>query len=179
MQKISDTALMDERGYQWVAGVHGGFGGQPFCHHGDDHFVTWHRPYLLDMELKLRAQIAEFADEATADEWRLPYWDWSDPDTNGIPQAYLDETYEDNGATKPNPLLSAPYQLPFDVGIDPSDATWRDPKPLEALQALRPLVDAALDERAFHDFSTAIEDPHNQVHTWVRGFMATFRSAFD
>jgi tyrosinase len=183
MQAISDTALMDERGYQWVAGVHGGFGGQPFCHHGDDHFLTWHRPYLVDMELKLRAQVAEFADEATADEWRLPYWDWANPDTAGIPQAFTDETYEDGGETKPNPLLSAPYQLPFDPNVEPpdapSDATWRDPKPLADLQALRPLVDAALDERAFHDFSTAIEEPHNKIHTWVRGFMATYRSAFD
>jgi tyrosinase len=179
MQSISDTALMDERGYQWCAGVHGGFGGQPFCHHNDDHFLTWHRPYLLDYELKLRAQIAELADEATAEEWRLPYWDWSDPATKGLPSAFTEPTYVDGGATKPNPLLSQPYQLPYDPEVKPSDATWRAPKPLPELQALRALVDAALRETAFHDFSTALEQPHNKVHTWVRGFMGTYRSAFD
>src|SRR5688500_16021846 len=81
MQTISDEALGDERGYQWCAGVHGGFGGSPFCHHGDDHFLSWHRPYLLDFELKLRARIAAFAGEAAADEWRLPYWEW---DAEGV-----------------------------------------------------------------------------------------------
>jgi tyrosinase len=179
MQKISDAALGDERGYQWAAGVHGGFGGQPFCHHRDDHFLTWHRPYLLDFELKLRAQIAEFAGQDEADEWRLPYWDWASPDVEGIPAAFADETYEDEGQTKPNPLLSEPYQLPFDPGIEPSDATFRDPKPLAELRALAPLVDAALGFQTWHGFSNAIEQPHNKLHTWVRGFMGTLRSSFD
>ena len=31
MQAVSDAGVMDERGYQWLAGVHGGFGGMPFC----------------------------------------------------------------------------------------------------------------------------------------------------
>jgi tyrosinase len=183
MQDISDTALMDERGYQWAAGVHGGFGGQPFCHHGDDHFLTWHRPYLLDFELKLRAQIAALAGEEEADEWRLPYWDWADPAVDGLPQAFTEDTYVDDGATKPNPLFSRPYQLPWDPDVQPPDGprdnTWRDPKPLAELQALRTFVDAAVGQKAFHDFSTAIENPHNKLHTWVRGFMATYRSAFD
>ncbi|HEV2777717.1 MAG TPA: tyrosinase family protein [Solirubrobacteraceae bacterium] len=179
MQRISEISVMDERGYQWAAGVHGGFGGMPFCHHGDDHFLTWHRPYLLDIELKLRAQIARFADRATADEWRLPYWDWAAPDVSGIPASFAAETYDDGGQQRPNPLLGQPYMLPFPVEIDPGDFTWRQPRQIERLRALRPLVEAAFTQRSFHDFSTALEDPHNRVHGWTGGFMATYRSAFD
>lgn len=180
MQKISDEALMDERGYQWVAGVHGGFGGMAMCQHGNTNFVTWHRPYLLDVELKLRARIAAFADRATADEWRLPYWDWAAPDAQGIPQAFTEETYDDDGQTRANPLFSAPYQLPLPVDVaPPRDATWRAPRSAEALQAIGALVPLALSEPDFRDFNTALENPHNQIHGWAGGFMATYRSAFD
>lgn len=181
MQEISDTALMDERGYQWVAGVHGGFGGLPYCHHGDLNFITWHRPYVLDLELKLRAQIATIADQAAADEWRLPYWDWAAEGVVGLPEAFTAETYEDHGTTKPNPLLSRPYRLSYPVtGIaQPHDRTWRDPGALEDLQELRSQVQAALQEPNFNYFSSAIEQPHNGLHLWVGGFMITFRSSFD
>lgn len=179
MQAVSNVALGDERGYQWAAGVHGGFGGMPFCHHGDDHFLTWHRPYLLDVELKLRAQIARIADRATADEWRLPYWDWADPDTQGIPDAFTARTYLDEGRRRPNPLRSMPYRLPFAVALDPADRTWRAHGPLARLRALRSRVEAALPLSDFHDFSTAIEDPHNAIHRWVGGFMRSYRSSFD
>ncbi len=180
MQAISDDALMDERGYQWAAGVHGGFGGMPFCQHGNDNFITWHRPYLLDLELKLRAQIARLADRATADEWRLPYWDWADPAAQGIPEAFTAPTYEDGGQTLANPLFSAPYELALRVNVDPpTDATWRDPGSAQDLQDIGALVGPALEQPDFRDFSTAIENPHNQVHGWASGWMATFRSAFD
>lgn len=180
MQAVSDAGLMDERGYQWAAGVHGGFGGMPFCEHGNNHFITWHRPYLLDFELKLRAQIARLADQATADEWRLPYWDWAAPDAQGIPEAFAAETYEDGGETLPNPLFSAPYRLPVPVNVGPpTDATWRDPGPAQDLQDIGSLVGPALELSDFRDFSTAIENPHNQVHVWTGGWMVTFRSAFD
>jgi tyrosinase len=185
MQKISDVSLMDERGFQWEAGVHGGFGGQAYCQHGNDNFVTWHRPYLLDFEFKLRAQIARIVDQQAADEWRLPYWDWSSPDTQGIPAAFTVETYDDGGQTRPNPLFSMPYQLPYEVflapgePIDPSDATWRAPGSLDTLRTFGALVDLALGESDFFAFSTRLELPHNRVHGWTNGFMATYRSSFD
>jgi tyrosinase len=180
MQAISDDAVMDERGYQWEAGVHGGFGGTPFCHHGDDHFLTWHRPYLLDIELKLRARIADFAGKPAADEWRLPYWDWAAPGAAGIPDAFTAETYEEDGQERPNPLFSQPYQLPFGVDVDPpTDRTWRDAGTAQQLQAIGELVAPALLESDFHAFSTLIENPHNRIHGWAGGFMATYRSAFD
>jgi len=181
MQKISDVSIGDERGYQWAAGVHGGFGGQPYCHHGDLHFVTWHRPYVLDFELKLRDRIRAIAGQKAADEWRLPYWDWADPNTKGLPTAFTDATYVDEGKNKPNPLLKQPYQLGFPPGdpVTNQTVTYRKPGSLATLKGLRTQVQRALEEPDFTTFSRAIERPHNGLHVWVNGFMATFRSSFD
>ena len=182
MQKVSDAGLMDERGYQWVAGVHGGFGGAPYCQHGNLNFVTWHRPYILEYELKLRDQIKKIAGPYEADEWRLPYWKWDAADVAGIPKAFTVKTYDDNGTTKPNPLFSQPYQLPYNPGppVPPgSTPTYRNPGPLRTLRALRQLVLDAMAEKTFNLFSGALERPHNSIHVWVRGFMVTFRSSFD
>lgn len=183
MQGISAASQMDERGYQWVAGVHGGFGGQPYCEHGTLNFLTWHRPYILDIELKLRDQIRKLADADTADEWRLPYWDWAAANAQGLPQAFTDATYDDNGTSKPNPLLAMPYDLPYNPGV--SDAvpwpttTFRNPRSVSNLQSLRAMVESALEEPDFSYFSRAIERPHNSLHGWVLGYMATYRSSFD
>jgi tyrosinase len=177
MQKISDAALMDERGYQWVAGVHGGFGGEPYCEHGTDEFLVWHRPYILDYEIKLRDQIKIIADQAAADNWRLPYWAWEAADVDGLPGAFTVETYDDNGTTKPNPLYQRPYQLPYTPPT--GTETYRNLRPLSQLQAQRqPAIDA-MEETDFVDFNSAIGQPHNMVHVWVAGFMNTYRSSFD
>ncbi|WCB94378.1 hypothetical protein DSM104299_03112 [Baekduia alba] len=181
MQALSEQSLMDERGYQYMAGVHGGFGNTPYCQHSSANFVTWHRPYLLDFELKLRAQIAKVADQATADEWRLPYWKWDDPEVAGIPDAFTAETYDDAGTERPNPLLSQPYLLPYPISDTdpPYDATWRDPRPIQELRDLRETVERALGEPAFFDFTGDLEQAHNGVHRWARGFMLSLRSSFD
>jgi len=183
LQEVSDSSLMDERGYQWIAGVHGGFGGQPYCHHGDLHFMTWHRPYVLDMELKLQDQIAMIADQATADEWRLPYWSWDSPDIEGLPEPFTTTTYMDGDTEKPNPLFSARYQLPYEItdidAGDPTDHTWRDPGSLAQLQSFGTMVRRALLEPNFTYFSNAVQQPHNSLHNWMGGFMPTLRSSFD
>jgi tyrosinase len=189
MQKISESSITDERGYQWVAGVHGGFGGNPYCQHGNPNFVTWHRPYLLDFEMKLRDQIRTIASAAEADEWRLPYWDWGAEDVTGLPDSFTVSTYVDlkTGATKPNPLLSQPYQLEWNPELNDAPSppppwpinTYRNPRPLESLKSLRSMVENALKESSFTQFSGLLESPHNSLHVWVMGYMATFRSSFD
>lgn len=186
MQKLSEQSLMDERGYQWCAGVHGGFGGAPFCEHGTLNFVTWHRPYLLDFEIKMRDQIAKIADQQAAEEWRVPYWNWASRTTKGIPKAFTDKTYKDGRKTKPNPLYSMPYQLPFPPGSPvPSPwpiPTYRDAGTVTDLKRLRVGVLDALEKKQFavaNGFSRSIEQPHNGLHVWVLGYMVTLRSSFD
>jgi hypothetical protein len=174
MQKISEISMMDERGYQWVAGVHGGFGGEPYCQHGSLNFVTWHRPYVLDFELKLRDQIRKIASAVEADEWRLPYWDWAAEDVTALPDSFTISTYVDleTGIAKPNPLLSQPYQLEWNPGLDDAPSppppwpinTYRNPRDLNQLKSLSELVQNALKEASFTNFSPAIEQPHNRLH---------------
>jgi tyrosinase len=182
MQSISTQSKMDERGFQWVAGVHGGFGTAPWCHHGDLHFLTWHRPYVLDFELKLRDQIRKLRNADAADEWRLPYWEWDAEDVTGLPEAFTVRTYKDkeSGTTKPNPLAAQPYQLEFLPGVGGDQTrTWRDPGTQAALRALRTRVERALNEPDFSTFSRVVEGPHNSLHGWVGGFMQAYRSSFD
>ena len=189
MQKISEQALMDERGYQWCAGVHGGFGGMPYCQHESENFLGWHRPYLLDFETKIRERIKDIFGQEAAEEWRIPYWNWASRDTTGIPKAFTDETYMDGETEKPNPLYSQPYQLPYPPGLtSPPEVEWptqtfRVPGPdKSALKDLRAQVLDALKINTFggdDGFCRAIEKPHNGLHVWVGGFMVTLRSSFD
>ena len=193
MQKISEQALMDERGYQWCAGVHGGFGGEPYCEHQSENFLGWHRPYLLDFEIKIRERIKDIFGVAAAEEWRIPYWNWASRTTTGIPKAFTDETYMDGETEKPNPLYSQPYQLPYPPGLPlPNEGwptqTYREPGNVDepspgqpALRDLRTQVLAAWEINTFGEdgFCLAIEQPHNGLHVWVGGFMVTLRSSFD
>lgn len=186
MQKISDASLMDERGYQWCAGVHGGFGGAPYCEHGTLNFLTWHRPYVLDFEIKIRDQIRKVAGQQAAEDWRLPYWNWASRTTKGIPKVFTDKTYKDGDETKPNPLYSMPYNLNLPPGPPVPDpwptATFRSAGNLASLKRLRAQVLTALDKPQFavaNGFSRSIEQPHNGLHVWVSGYMLTLRSSFD
>jgi tyrosinase len=154
--------------------VHGGFGGEPYCQHGSLNFVTWHRPYVLDFELKLRDQIRKIASAVEADEWRLPYWDWAAEDVTALPDSFTISTYVDleTGIAKPNPLLSQPYQLEWNPGLDDAPSppppwpinTYRNPRDLNQLKSLSELVQNALKEASFTNFSPAIEQPHNRLH---------------
>jgi len=100
----------------------------------------------------------------------------------GIPTAFTDQTYGDNGTTKPNPLFSRPYQLQWSAGrpVPPgASETFRNPGQLAVLRAQGPRVENALQEPTFNLFSSLLDAPHNQIHVWVSGFMVTFRSSFD
>ena len=102
LNQISSNVVTDNRGYQYLAGLHG-LPGQ-YCQHGDPPgsdplFLPWHRAYLYVFELALRDQAADAS---------LAWWDWTSPAShaNGIPQAF--DTAQVNG--QPNPLAKAPVQ---------------------------------------------------------------------
>ena len=180
--------ICDDRGYGYIATVHGGanagrpFGQMPiYCEHGTDNFLTWHRPYIYQYEQRLQ----DIDPEVT-----VPYWDWTDSESiaNGIPQAFLDETYVDpeTGETKPNPLRKW-KDLQQQPSGDPSGTcgwdnypdTLRDADSSSELDDLRLLVEEALEEDQFLDFTRALENPHNRLHVWVNGTMSTFQSSYD
>lgn len=155
---ISAQSTQDNRGYQYVAGIHG----QPgrYCKHHVPAFAIWHRPYIQGYEQRLQDAVAQTF---------VPYWDWTThrAQQEGIPQIFLDPTWQnpESGQTEPNPLLSQPKTL---IG---GDDTVRDPQTPDALTPLRDLVHTALMAPDYTSFSADAENPHDSLHVWVGGDM--------
>src|SRR6266853_855549 len=84
--------ISDNRGYQFLAGLHGV--PSHLCHHGDPLFLPWHRAYLYYFEMAMRDRVPDVT---------LPWWDWTlrPPRQNGIPEAFGVRTV----GGKPNPLV--------------------------------------------------------------------------
>ncbi|KAK6530954.1 hypothetical protein TWF281_007784 [Arthrobotrys megalospora] len=101
-----------------------------YCTHHSVIFLSWHRPFLLLLEQTIYRKAREIAGrfsgdartryQAAAEGIRLPYWDWSDPNTQSrIPAIVMAATVSvtqpgTNGApvtaTIPNPLKSYTFQ---------------------------------------------------------------------
>jgi tyrosinase len=161
VMQISERAVIDNRGYQYFAGLHG-LPGQ-YCRHGnppgsDPLFLPWHRAYLYFFELALRDQVAT----AT-----LSWWDWTSPASHraGIPAAFADEQV----VGTPNPLSKAPVQPAARRNGQPKE-TFRQPGQPTGLPSAAQ-VQTILSVRSFSDFTTQIEDVHNAVHGWTGGTM--------
>lgn len=170
-QTVDDTGAVDpagnpndERGYQWVTGVHGA-PTPVYCEHGTLHFLTWHRAYLYRFEKLLQDQVPSVM---------LPWWDWTSDEAQatGLPAALTDETYQDlqSGETKPNPLASAFSQFT-------GQPTRRNPSPPGDLEPLAAGVDFALAQLEYPDFVRNLENPHNGLHVWMGGDMASVPTA--
>ncbi len=161
LYKVSeDGSNNDERGYQWIAGVHG-FPVPVYCQHGNINFPTWHRAYIYEFELRLQEQVESVM---------LPYWDWTSEETAnvGMPKAVIDPTYLDlnTGETKPNPLFSAFSQVT-------NSNTARRPGPLSEFQILQSQVNFAQQRDTYSSYSSALEQPHGGLHVWVGGDMGS------
>lgn len=162
--QISSQSVQDNRGYQYMAGIHG----QPgrYCKHNGPGFAIWHRPYIQGYEQRLQDAVAETF---------VPYWDWTTrrAEAEGIPSIFTDATWEnpDTGNTEPNPLLSQPKAL---IGQGP---TARDPQPAASLLPLRDLVHQALLGSDYGSFSADMENPHNSLHVWTGGDMSVIAYA--
>lgn len=161
LDEISDNVVTDNRGYQYLAGLHG----LPnwFCQHGDPPgsdplFLPWHRAYLYTFELALRDQVSDAA---------LAWWDWTSAASHasGLPHAFATEQVDG----KPNPLFNAKVQPAARQNGQPLE-TFRkngDPRGLPTAERLREI----LSFRSFSDFTAQLEDVHNRVHGWVGGTM--------
>jgi tyrosinase len=163
-------ALNDDRGFEYWAGIHG----LPLpisCVHGTPFFLPWHRAYLYYFEQHLLDAGSPVS---------LPWWDWSAQ--AGIPAAYQGDSA--------NPLAGMPVSgIPAaqftGQNIPQAGRTSRDPGPTGPGHGPEGLPNAAqvtglLKLADFEDFSTQLEDLHNQVHMWVGGTMSEIPvAAFD
>ena len=164
----------DNRGYQYLAGLHG----VPswYCWHHQQNsriaqrmelFLPWHRAYLYSFEMALRDRVPTVT---------LPWWDWTlrPPRQKGLPKIFTDS----KAGSGPNPLKKFKINL---ASTNPPvvHATTRHPGPLTDLPAQAD-VDAAVLKTDWSDFSGAAEDLHDQVHGWVSGDMGVIgTAAFD
>ena len=116
------TALSDDRGFGYWAGIHG----LPLpisCTHGSPLFLPWHRAYLYYFEQHLLDQMP------SGQSVSLPWWDWSSQ--AGIPAAYAEAKLPDGAA---NPLAGAPISgIPAaqfnDENVPQVEHTFRQPGP--------------------------------------------------
>ncbi|KAL8967389.1 MAG: hypothetical protein Q9183_002944 [Haloplaca sp. 2 TL-2023] len=127
----------DVKSYYQLSGIHG----RPFapwdgvalerelgyCSHTSNLFSTWHRPYVVAFEQSLYEIVQDVADtiqndtageyKRAASTFRLPYWDWAAPSTDGGPvlpapvagSAYIVLNLPSGQQTINNPL----YQFRF------------------------------------------------------------------
>jgi tyrosinase len=155
---ISAQNQADNRGYQWVAGIHGDPQGR--CKHGLPAFALWHRPYIQLYEQILQDAVAETF---------VPFWDWTVD--RQIPQIFLDATWNnpDTGQQEPNPLLTQP--------MNGGAPTSRQPGAPADLIPDADLVAQALLATDHDAFSPDLENAHNDVHMWVGGDMGSINSA--
>jgi tyrosinase len=167
--------ISDNRGYQYLAGLHGvpGF----YCWHHQQNarsaqnmqlFLPWHRAYLYNWEMAMRDRVAGVT---------LPWWDWTlgPPRQNGLPGTFTDRNAADG---QPNPLrgfrINQPSATPPLVRNTSRSPGSPNDLPTQAD------VDDCLSRSDWADFNFALEDVHDRVHGWVSGDMGVIgTSAYD
>jgi tyrosinase len=164
--------LRDDRGYGFLAGIHG----LPlpiYCEHGNNLFLPWHRAYLYYVERALQDQVPAA---------NVPWWDWTSAAAHaeGLPSAFQ----PDGESVAANPLAAGPVtlseadlalvraNLPGTITSGDPPLTRRDPEDPDELPR-QSTVRRALNSVTFVSFSTLLEGIHNGVHGWVGGAMAT------
>ncbi|MGH9673710.1 MAG: tyrosinase family protein, partial [Bryobacteraceae bacterium] len=157
MRDLATSDPTDPRGFTHQANIHChncGGGGSVIQVHSTFNsvslrFLPWHRAYLYFHERILGHLIGDT-------NFRLPYWDWENPNHREIPSAYNTP----NNAT--NSLFNATRSMgPNDV-LDPTDGQ----------------PGTALGQVDFNNFSPSLEgSPHGSVHVEVGGDMGAFDTA--
>ncbi|MGQ0574235.1 MAG: tyrosinase family protein [Pseudonocardia sp.] len=158
MQALSGN---DNRSWIFWAGVHG-FPRNACWHHGRvdrtqfpyDLFLPWHRAYLLYVENVARDHNPDAV---------LPWWDWSSALSHqvGVPVSYS----QANAGGQRNPLATGP--VPPMQGAQ-ARRTRRFPGRPAALPT-RQRVTAVRALTSFVDFTTQLQDIHDEIHGWTGG----------
>lgn len=192
--------LLDDRGYDWLASLHG-LTLPSWCEHGTALFLPWHRAYLFFWELAMQTRLgprlsirapeaSQFADVG------LPWWDWTSAQSAsiGLPVAFTQTVSGGNtlldarigaaggpaystGVWSSGLVASVRADNPGLLKLGNPPATRRSPRPPADLPKAASVQNLVMSQTTFATFSTALEQVHNQVHTWTGGSMSTTRAA--
>jgi tyrosinase len=159
------------------AETHGNASAFNLCPHGNWYFLPWHRAYLLMYEEAVRKLTGHY-------EFALPYWDWTQD--RQMPEAYVQQTFAGN----PNPLFesqrdASPTDSLSDEIVGPAVVSQvLGETPFETFGTSRPAGQNNLDQHWINDEFSGIQgtlegNPHNNVHNFVGGIMASAQSSLD
>jgi len=164
-------AIQDNRGFQYLAGLHGTPG--YYCWHHQQNarsarqmqlFPPWHRAYLYTWEMAMRDRVPGVT---------LPWWDWTlrNAQQSGIPSIFA----RSNVNGQPNPLYSFHVNLPNSTPRLVRNTARQPSGPNEL--PVQADVDDVLSRTDWNDFVDALENIHDGIHGWVGGDMGIVASA--
>jgi tyrosinase len=174
IQKMKALGGKDRRGWEAQAAIHGTLqGGFKSCQHQNWFFLPWHRAYLYFFEDIVR-KLSE------TDDFALPYWDWTKD--NKFPDLFFNGPFANPvrerqpSGRRPTPNGNNTFtkdELDRFVGqtvisriMNTTDFETFGGSPVQQLG----------DTAAAGDLENT---PHNFVHRWVGGDMATAGSPYD
>lgn len=172
------------------------------CAHNHWFFLPWHRAYLLEFESVVRAHVAQLG--GPADDWALPYWNYSDYDGDLVrldlplpfrsPEVPADIDVPglepDDDGTRPNPLFVGGRLLTeatpsldaatADAGLALTRAHFANESDTTQTSFGGGVLDSPFTPASFHNWSEiGLLDmqPHGAVHVTVGGYMGSFETA--
>jgi len=158
--------IMDNRGYNHFAGLHGIPNWYCWHHERSQHstananlFLPWHRAYLLNFERAIRDQTPPNVRVG------LPWWDWTSATShaNGVPRAFSAATV----SGQPNPLFRARISAP--TANPPINRMTRRFPGNPASLPTAAQVTTVLNLSQFNDFTNQLESFHDFIHGWTGG----------
>ena len=172
--------MMNNGEYFRVAGYHGW--PNDFCAHRQEHFPSWHRAYLTDVE---RAFIQADIQLGNDGNIGLPYWDWTRLDINGETYpSVLNEFFSEIPEGLQRWIRSTPGgENLLERGYNLNDGT-RLRRNLQRAGLAAKVTDALLETEHWRFASTrwgggrSLEDPHNDVHVACGWPMTSVKQRF-
>ena len=163
VEQMKALPSSDPRNWQQQALIH-----QQHCPHGNWYFLPWHRAYLLAFEEICR-------DLSGNPDFALPYWNWTvNP---SIPEPFWSGTLLD-----PTRVISSTDRIGAEfVGQSIIDEILNE-EDFELFASLKPTGQNNTDEvwqRESGALALLERTPHNNIHNWISGNMASFLSPLD
>jgi tyrosinase len=169
----------DPKSFYCLAGFHGepfrgaGYGDSSYwggyCNHGNVLFPTWHRVYLYKLEKALQS-IPGCSDVM------LPFWDETNAESiaHGIPWALTNATFELDGKTIPNPLVSYTFQHIVKDSIQSDDDLYTKPAgyntvryPLSGLVGKDSIEETKKHNALFSNYEDNVKYLNRNIVAWL------------